>query len=83
MTLTIQLPDEQEALLRAKAQAEGVSAEQYALQVLGRDLKTAERPRHISEVIREIWRDVQPEAFEFCPGRCNERPLPLRFTKEN
>ncbi len=33
MTLTIDLPDEQEAALKAKAQAQGVSAKEYARQV--------------------------------------------------
>jgi hypothetical protein len=32
------LPDNQEATLKAKAQAQGVTAEQYAAQVLNRDL---------------------------------------------
>jgi plasmid stability protein len=34
MNLTIQLPDEDVQALKAKATARGVSAEQYALQVL-------------------------------------------------
>ncbi len=38
MTLTIHLPGEQEAALKAKAQAEGISAEQYARQVWSRPL---------------------------------------------
>lgn len=33
MTLTIDLPDEQTAALRAKAKAQGLSAEQYAHQL--------------------------------------------------
>jgi len=36
--LTIELPDEQKAVLAAKAQAKGLSAEQYAQQVLEQDL---------------------------------------------
>ena len=36
--LTIELPDEQKAVLAAKAQAKGLSAEQYARQVLEHDL---------------------------------------------
>ena len=36
--LTIELPDEQKAALAAKAQAKGLSAEQYAQQVLEHDL---------------------------------------------
>jgi plasmid stability protein len=34
MTLTIDLPDEQTAALAAKARARGISAEEYARQVL-------------------------------------------------
>jgi hypothetical protein len=68
MTLTIHLPDEQEVVLKAKAQAQGVSAEEYALQVLNRELKSSDLPeRHISEVIREIWSDVPVEAFDQVP----------------
>jgi hypothetical protein len=36
--LTIELPEEQKALLAAKAQAKGLSAEEYAQQVLEHDL---------------------------------------------
>jgi plasmid stability protein len=36
--LTIELPDEKKAALAAKAQAKGLSAEQYARQVLEHDL---------------------------------------------
>ena len=35
---TIELPEEQKAVLAAKAQAKGLSAEQYAQQVLEQDL---------------------------------------------
>jgi plasmid stability protein len=38
MTLIIDLPDEQTAALAAKARAHGLSAEQYARQVLEHDL---------------------------------------------
>jgi len=38
MNLTIKLPDEDVEALKAKATARGVSAEQYALQVLEQDL---------------------------------------------
>jgi plasmid stability protein len=38
MILTIRLPDEDVQALKAKATARGVSAEQYALQVLEQDL---------------------------------------------
>ena len=38
MTLSIDLPDEQSAALAAKARALGLSVEQYARQVLEKDL---------------------------------------------
>jgi len=42
MNLTIELPDQDIQVLRAKATARGVSAEQYALEVLEHDLAAAE-----------------------------------------
>jgi hypothetical protein len=44
MNLTIKLPDEDVAALKAKATARGVSAEQYALEVLEHDLADHLRP---------------------------------------
>ena len=38
MNLTIELPEEDVQALKAKAQARGVSAEQYAVEVLVQDL---------------------------------------------
>lgn len=38
MTLTIHLPDAEVQALQAKAEAQGISPEQYAQQVLERDL---------------------------------------------
>ena len=57
-TLTIELADEQQAALVAKARTQGISAELYARQVLEHDLKAAGPRRHISEVIAENMRDV-------------------------
>jgi hypothetical protein len=62
-----------EAALKAKAQAQGVSAEQYVERILDHDLEepvisAATGPRrHISEVIREIMNDVPLEDFEALP----------------
>jgi plasmid stability protein len=68
MTLTIELPDDQEAALKAKAAAQGVSADQYARVVLEQDLRSPGKPRrHISEVIRENMRDVPPEIMAAMP----------------
>jgi hypothetical protein len=39
MTLILELPDNKEAALKAKARQQGVSAESYAVQVLNRDLE--------------------------------------------
>ncbi|MBV9267774.1 MAG: hypothetical protein JO061_16515 [Acidobacteriaceae bacterium] len=73
MTLTIHLAEDKEAALKAKARARGVSAEQYAEQVLDQDLEGATCPgeparRHISDVIREIWDDLPEEAKAKLPA---------------
>jgi plasmid stability protein len=47
MTLTIELPDEQTLVLKAKAKAQGLSTEQYARQVLEQDL--------VPDWLRESW----------------------------
>ena len=74
MILILELADNKEAALKAKAQAQGVSAEQYAETVLNRDLEepasstvTAPR-RHISEVIHEIWSDLPEDARALLPA---------------
>jgi hypothetical protein len=73
MTLILELPKDQEAALIAKAQAEGVSADQYVQRLLERELKSQASAaagtsrRHISETIREIISDVPVEAFEGLP----------------
>jgi len=68
VTLTIDLPDDQEAALQAKANAQGVSAEQYARQVLEQDLQSGgPARRHISEVIRDRMRKVPPEMMAAMP----------------
>lgn len=74
MSLTLELPPDKEATLKAKALAQGVSAEQYACRVLEEDLQAsggenAGKPdnRHISEIIREIMAGVPPEEFAKLP----------------
>jgi len=68
MTLTIELPEKETQALAAKAQAQGISAEHYARQVLEQDLEAAKpRRRHISEVIRENMRRVPPEILAAMP----------------
>lgn len=79
MTLIIELPDERQAVLAAKARAEGVSAEQYARQLLEEALDAtgpegaATTEEHRSDA-RPIWevmldnlKDVPPEEFAKLP----------------
>jgi plasmid stability protein len=63
MTLAIELPDEEVQALNAKARRQGVSAEEYARQVIEQDLKESEAPtarnqKPISQIIQEIMADV-------------------------
>ncbi len=67
MRLTIDLPDEQTTALAAKARAQGLSAEQYARQVLERDRESGSKPRPIWEVIAENMKRVAPENMAFLP----------------
>jgi plasmid stability protein len=68
MTLTIEIVDDLKTILKHRAQAQGVSAEQYARRVLDHGLKSDGGPRsHISEVIRENMRDVPPEVLAQLP----------------
>lgn len=68
MTLILQLSPEREAALKTHAQAQGVSAEQYALELLDRGLQPASSPRrHISQVMRELVGEVPKEMFESFP----------------
>lgn len=73
MTLVLELPDNKEAALKAKAQAHGVSAEQYAAKVLSRDLEDQTNAaseaddRPIWEVIVDQMNDVPPEDFASLP----------------
>jgi hypothetical protein len=68
MTLMIDLPEEEVTVLAAKAQAQGVSAEQYARLVLERDLRTDAGRKPISQTIREIWSDMPAEVQAKLPS---------------
>ena len=70
--LTIDLPDEQNAALAAKARAQGLSPEEYARQVLVHELESPTEHRHIWDVIAEKMKDVPPEDFAALPkdGLC-------------
>ena len=86
MTLTLTLPPEKEAALKAAAQAQGVSAEQWLQHSAEQHLKSASRPassqtrRPLSTRIREIWADL-PEEPALIPGRRRlpDRPSRLRL----
>jgi plasmid stability protein len=68
MTFTIELPAEQQAALAARAHEHGVSAEEYARQVLTHDLEVSVKPRrHVWEVIAENMKNVPPEDFAALP----------------
>ena len=55
-------------MLTAKARAQGVSAEEYACQVLAHDLEAAgPRRRHISDVIRDNMLKVPTEILATMP----------------
>jgi len=68
MTLTIELPDERQAVLAAEAQARGVSAEQYARQLLEQALESRTAKRPLSARIREIWADMPDEVCAKLPA---------------
>jgi hypothetical protein len=68
MALTIELPAEQQAALAARARERGVSAEEYARQVLAHDLEAGVKPRrHVWDVIAENMKNVPPEDFAALP----------------
>ena len=67
MSLTIDLPDEEIKALAAKAEAQGISTEQYARQVLEHDLEASRPPRRIWEVIAENMKRVPPEDLAALP----------------
>jgi hypothetical protein len=72
VTLILELPDNKGAALKARAQEQGLSAEQYVQQILDRELVQPASPsaaprRHISEVIREQMRDIPPDLIATLP----------------
>jgi hypothetical protein len=72
MTLTIDLPEEKTAILAAKARAQGVTAEQFATQLLEEALLeealTPETRKPLAVRIREIWADMPPEVRAKLPA---------------
>jgi hypothetical protein len=73
MTLLVKLDDNNDAALIAKAQAQGISAEEFAARILDRELRapapaaTATPRRHISEVIRERVSKIPAEVWKDFP----------------
>jgi methionyl-tRNA synthetase len=71
MTLTLERPDSKEAALRAKAQEQGVSAEQYVQQILDRDLEQS-TPSTVSsdpfwQTFTRQMRSLPDEVFDRLP----------------
>ena len=56
MNLTIKIPDEEVPVLKAKAMVQGLSAEQYALQVLEMDLAL--------QWLRKSWEAARQTALD-------------------
>jgi hypothetical protein len=67
MQLTIDLPAEKTAILAAKARAQGVTAEQFATQLLEETL-TPETRKPLAVGIREIRASMPPEIRAKLPG---------------
>lgn len=67
MSLTIELPDEQQAALAAKAEAQGITAEEYVRQILAHDLEASQPRRRIWEVIVENMKRVPAEDLAAMP----------------
>jgi len=69
MTITLDIGPDIEAELAATARARGLSAEQYAREVLEQALAsaTARRPL-LADRIREIWADIPDEVRERLPS---------------
>ena len=71
MTFVLEMPDEEVMAIEAIAQARGLSAQQYARQVLKNEVaqvadhKTDNKP--ISEIIAEIMADVPRKYWPNCP----------------
>jgi hypothetical protein len=68
MTLILELPDNKEAALKAKAMAQGLSAQQFAEQVLNRALEEDNRDtRSVWDIFAESRKRVPAEEFAKLP----------------
>ena len=68
MTITLYIRPEVEAELAATARMRGLSAEQYARQVLEQALASATARRPLAVRIREIWADIPDEVRAKLPA---------------
>ncbi len=59
MTLTLELPPEKEALLRARAAARGMDESAYLLRLLDEDVADVPRPIHSSATPEERLRALE------------------------
>jgi hypothetical protein len=66
MTLTIHLPDEREAALKARAQSKGLSAEEFAQQVLAHELEANSAEPFWKDFTRRMH-SLPDEVFERLP----------------
>jgi plasmid stability protein len=66
MNLTINLPDEKEATLRARAQAQGLSPEEFAEQVLAHELQGSDA-EPFWEAFTRSMHSLPDEVFEHLP----------------
>jgi hypothetical protein len=66
MTLILELPDNKEAALKAKAESQGVSAQQFAEQALDRALE--EDSRSVWDIFAQSRNRVPPQEFVQLPS---------------
>jgi hypothetical protein len=65
MTLILELPDYKEAALKARAEAQGVSAEDFAVQVLNRELEEPADAKALPSIAYLQKTDPQEWARQF------------------
>jgi hypothetical protein len=68
MTITLDIRPEIEAELEATARAHGLSAEQYARQLIENALASAGTKKPLSARIRQIWADMPDEVRAKLPA---------------
>ena len=85
MTVVIELPGEQAAALKARADAEGLSLAEWIRKLTERSPNARIPRRHISEVIRENMSRVPPEIMATMPkdGASEHDHYIYRLPKQN